>query len=86
MKNYMSWRRKTNSKGKLFIGALAGAALGFTAGLLAAPRSGKETRKFLSARTNETFDRVGKSLAESTDKAMKGGKEEVDKIGDKLSS
>lgn len=85
MRNYMNWGKRSNSNGKLLFGALAGVALGFTAGLLTAPRSGRETRQYLQNRTNETLDKVGKSVAEGKDKAVQSGKEEVDKIADKIS-
>lgn len=41
------------SKGKFAIGALLGAAAGFITGILTAPKSGKETRVEIEAKTNE---------------------------------
>ncbi len=68
MKYYMRWRRKSDEKGKLVIGALAGVAAGLTAGLLAAPRSGRDTRSILSSRAVETFNRVGKNISRAQGK------------------
>jgi gas vesicle protein len=66
MKRYLNWNRKSNnSTGKVILGAVAGMAVGLTAGLLTAPRPGKEIRNILSLRTNEALEKVGKTLAES---------------------
>lgn len=66
MKRYLNWRRKSNnSTGKVILGTVAGMAVGLTAGLLTAPRSGKEIRNILSLRTNEALEKVGKTIKES---------------------
>lgn len=41
------------SKGKIAIGALVGAAAGFVAGLVTAPKSGKETRADIAKKAQE---------------------------------
>jgi gas vesicle protein len=67
MKNYMNWKKRSNnSKGKIIIGAVAGMAVGLTAGMLTAPRSGREIRGLLSSRTSETIQKVGKTIEETT--------------------
>ena len=64
MKNYMHWKKESNSTGKVIIGAVAGMAVGLTAGILTAPRTGKETRNLLSSRTTKSFGKIGETLAE----------------------
>lgn len=68
----MSRKRRIMSKdngGKFFLGALIGAAAGAIAGILFAPRSGKETRKIIgdkakdyAVKGKETLNR-GKEIA-----------------------
>ncbi len=63
MKNYFNLRRKSNnSTGKIILGTVAGMALGLTAGILAAPRAGKETRDILASRTNEALEKAGNAM------------------------
>jgi gas vesicle protein len=80
MRYYMPWNRRTNSTGKIALGAIAGVVAGLTAGLLAAPRTGKETRRIISDRTSETLHKVGKSIADTKDKALKKGKEKAEEV------
>lgn len=67
----------TNGESK-FRYLLVGLGLGAIAGLLFAPRSGEETRKYLRERSTKGLDtltqQVGK-LCESADKIVKKGKE-----------
>jgi gas vesicle protein len=66
MKRYLNWNRKpNNSTGKVILGAVAGMAVGLTAGLLTAPRPGKEIRNILSLRTHEALEKVGQTIKES---------------------
>ena len=44
------------AKGKVLLGAIVGAAAGFVAGVLTAPKSGKETRADLKIKANEKKD------------------------------
>ncbi len=86
MKKYLNWQtKKNNSTGKIVFGTVLGLAAGFTAGMLTAPRSGRETRDILTAKTNETLEKVGGTIAENKEKVSAHGKEQVDKIADKLS-
>jgi len=86
MKKYLNWQtKKTNSTGKIVFGTVLGLAAGFTAGMLTAPRPGKETRNILTAKTNETLEKVGGTINENTKKVSESGREQVDKIADKLS-
>ncbi|MFA7253675.1 MAG: YtxH domain-containing protein [Patescibacteria group bacterium] len=58
---------------KFVLGALLGGAIGAVAGILFAPRSGKETRKIVSKKANDLTEK-GKELI----------KETADTISDKL--
>jgi len=64
----------------LLIGASVGAIAGVIAGLLFAPKSGKETRADLAKHLHEMKDKIAKEL----DKAGKVTKETYDKIVDKI--
>lgn len=48
--------------GKLALGAMIGAALGYVAGLLTAPQSGKETREDIKRKANEFYVAAEKEL------------------------
>lgn len=48
--------------GKLALGAAIGAALGYAAGLLTAPKSGKETREDIKRKANEFYVAAEKEL------------------------
>ncbi len=65
MKNYLHRKKETNTTGKVIMGAVAGMAVGLTAGILTAPRPGKETRDLLSSRTSKSLERIGDTIAES---------------------
>ena len=65
MKNYLNWRKEPKSTGKVIIGTVAGMAVGLAAGILTAPRPGKETRDLLSSRTSKTMEKIGDTIAES---------------------
>ena len=60
------------AKGKLALGALLGAAAGFAAGILTAPKSGKETREDLKDTANklktEATDELEKAKGVATEK------------------
>lgn len=53
---------KDNTGKKLAIGALVGAAAGFVAGILTAPKSGKETRQDIKSTANKAKLRAEKEL------------------------
>lgn len=80
MGNYWRGRRQTDMPGKLIMGTIAGMAMGFTAGILTAPRSGKDTRELLSSRTNESLRLVKKGVAETKESVLKAGKEKMEEI------
>jgi len=77
---------KTNDEFK-FSYFLVGMGLGAIAGLLLAPRSGEETRKYLRERSNKGLDTLNQQagkLRESADKIVKKGKEFVSRHGDSV--
>ena len=65
------------SKGKFALGALLGAGLGAVAGLLFAPKSGKETREDIKAKATD--------LKVKADKKMEEAKKNVDKTAKDVS-
>jgi len=57
------------SKGKFALGALFGAAAGIVAGMLTAPKAGKETRADLKEKADELKARAEKAKARGKVKA-----------------
>ena len=57
------------SKGKFALGAVFGAVTGLVAGILTAPKSGKETRAELKSKTCEVKDVVTKKAEDVADDA-----------------
>ena len=58
---------------------IAGVAAGVVAGMLTAPRSGREIREIISSRTSDTLSKAGKNIAENADKVVEGVKEKAGK-------
>lgn len=52
------------SKGKFALGALIGAAVGVVAGVLTAPKSGKETRADLKVKADEAKQKANQAVAD----------------------
>jgi len=69
------------SGGKFFIGALIGAAAGAVAGLLFAPRSGKQTRKIIGDKTKDYAEKGREAVVAEEEKARKA----IGNIADKIS-
>lgn len=59
------------SKGKFALGALFGAAVGMVAGILTAPKSGKETRADLKVKADEAKKKADKAIADAKVKGEK---------------
>jgi gas vesicle protein len=70
------------SKGKFALGALFGAAVGLVAGILTAPKSGKETRADIKAKANEVKSEATKKAAQAKNKAEAVVEEVKDKADD----
>ena len=69
------------SKGKFGLGLLFGAAVGAVAGILTAPKSGKETRKELKEKAEE----IGKVVKEKTSEAAENTEKVIDEVKEKTS-
>lgn len=61
----------SNNSGSVILGTLIGAAVGFAAGILLAPASGKETRENLSEKAND----MSRKISDATDQALDSIKE-----------
>ena len=73
--------------GKFFLGALIGGAVGAVAGLLTAPKSGKETRADIKKKAGETADWTKEKAGEVkkvADKKIKQGKKTAKSWKDNL--
>ena len=84
----------SNQSGNVILGTLIGAAVGFAAGILLAPASGKETRENLGEKANEAKDAINdvahkamaslKEVKESAERTLKGEAALVEKEVTKL--
>ncbi|MCL2451671.1 YtxH domain-containing protein [Candidatus Saccharibacteria bacterium] len=63
--------RGKSSGGKFFLGAVIGGAIGAVAGLLSAPKSGKETRADLKKKADEAKEFAGEKTKEAKKAARK---------------
>lgn len=70
------------SKGKFALGALIGAAAGVVAGILTAPKSGKETRADIKAKAGEIKGEAKKKATEVKSKANTVAKDVKSKAED----
>jgi gas vesicle protein len=69
------------TKGKFALGALIGAAAGFVAGILTAPKSGKETREDIKTVANDAKDKAVKKAGQVRKKAGDVAENVVDRAG-----
>lgn len=84
----------SNQSGNVILGTLIGAAVGFAAGILLAPASGKETRENLGEKANEAKDAINdvahkamaslKEVKETAERTLKGEAALVEKEVTKL--
>ena len=71
------------SSNKLISGLAAGAIIGAAAGILFAPKPGKETRKVVGAKAVDLRDKAGGYIGNLRDKIKKGrGTEAVEQYSD----
>ena len=68
----------SDQSGNVILGTLIGAALGFAAGVLLAPASGKETREALGDKANEAKDAIN-DVAHKAMASLKEVKESAEK-------
>jgi gas vesicle protein len=57
---------------------LTGAIIGATAAILYAPKSGKDTRQFLSDRSRDTLGDTGKNIVEASREMFERGRQLVE--------
>ncbi|AEV33027.1 YtxH domain-containing protein [Owenweeksia hongkongensis] len=84
----------SDQSGNVILGTLLGAAVGFAAGILLAPASGKETRETLGEKANEAKDAINdvaskamnslKEVKESAERSLRGETALVEKEAGKL--
>ncbi|MCL5410783.1 MAG: YtxH domain-containing protein [Patescibacteria group bacterium] len=79
----MSNKSDGSSNGKFVIGAALGALAGIAAGILFAPRSGKETRKMVGDKAKEYKKEGTKFVAKEADAAKSAVKDTIEKISNK---
>ena len=74
---------ENNSGSSIFLGFLAGGAIGAILALLYAPKTGRELRNDIKSRTDEYLDEADKYIAEARNKAkvlINDGKKKSEKI------
>ena len=62
------------------LGAIAGAAIGVVAGVLTAPKSGKETREDIMQKTNEVADQLQGSAGDVRKKVTESSNGFIEKV------
>lgn len=73
-----------NDNKKFVLGAMIGAAAGAIAGILFAPKSGKETRKIIGEKAKEYSEKGKEMLDKGADIAREKIKETADDISKKM--
>ncbi len=73
------------AKGKFAIGAILGAAAGVVAGLLTAPKAGKDTRDDIKRKADELKYRAGKK-ADDVKRAARGLRAETQDVADDVAA
>jgi len=75
------------SKGRFAIGAIIGTAAGLIAGLLTAPKSGKETRADIKQKAVDLKENAGQKadqIRKRTEKAAGGLKDDFDELKERV--
>lgn len=76
--------KENKGSGKFILGAALGALTGAVAGILFAPKSGKETRKLIVDKTKEYGEKGKEMIEKGTDIAKDKIKEAADTISEKM--
>lgn len=63
------------SMSKLLLGVVVGGAVGSVVGMTLAPKSGKETRKIITDRGREAWDKVSSATKHQIDQNLEGPKQ-----------
>lgn len=74
----------SNGKGKFVLGAALGAIAGAAAGILFAPKSGKETRKIIGDKTKEYVEKGKEMVEKGTEATKEKIKEAADTVSKKM--
>ncbi len=74
---------RQNRAKNLAIGAGIGTAIGVMAGILFAPKSGRETRQIVTDRTSETIKDFKNNIASAKNKVSASAKEKADRLREK---
>lgn len=69
----------SNKSGNVILGTLVGAAVGFAAGILLAPASGKETRDMLGEKADEAKNAIN-DAASKTIASLKEVKDSAERV------
>lgn len=69
--------KESSNSSNVVLGTLIGSAIGFAAGLLLAPQSGKETRALVGDKVNEAKDSINEA-AEKTVASLKEVRESAE--------
>ena len=72
-----------DNSGKFFLGALIGAAAGAIAGILFAPRSGKETRKIIGEKAKDYTEKGKETLSKGKEIAKEKIHQTAQQIAEK---
>ncbi|MCF8114281.1 MAG: YtxH domain-containing protein [Desulfotignum sp.] len=74
---------RQNRTKNMAIGAGIGTVIGVAAGILFAPKSGRETRQIITDRTSETLKDLKDNIASAKSKISASAKEKADRFRDK---
>lgn len=72
----------TESESSQFAWFLAGAVIGVSAALLFAPKSGKDTRQYLSDKSRDALGETGKNFIDAGREMFERGRQLVDDASD----
>lgn len=72
-----------DKKINLLVGLTVGGAVGMAAGILVAPRSGKETRARIASGTEKVFENVQEGLHEAGERVRRTGRQAAQTVREK---
>ena len=80
---FEQFQQKKSNKSGIFAAGIIGAMIGAVAGLLYAPKSGKETRKDLGNWMNDMTDEIQEQMKKTKNRTQERYNEVVDSLSDK---
>jgi len=75
-------RESTESGSNTIAWFLTGAMIGAAVAVLCAPKSGKDTRQYITEKSRETFGETGTSIVENAKELFERGRQLVDDAAD----